>query len=124
MYLYLEKGTRLVISENLRMERIMQAEQDWTSKEKIIARFISWGIIISVTIVIIGGIWTIIELLINPNPASQYALIIWFSGLDWWYQVLIIGALIVGIILGIIVFSIFLKRGQRFLLNLLFKIRQ
>ena len=103
----------------------MVQDQEWTSSEKFIARFISWGIIISITIVIFGGLWTILELLINiSNPETGFELLDWFIALDWVYQVLIIGALIVGVILGMIGFSLFLKRGQKFLLNLLFKINQ
>ena len=102
----------------------MEQDRDWTSKEKFIASFISWGIIISVSIIIFGGLWTILELLINlSNPSSGYEIIDWFIGLDWVYKVLVIGALLVGVILGMIGFSIFLKRGQKFLLNLLFKIK-
>jgi hypothetical protein len=103
---------------------MLQDEQEWTAAEKLIARFISWGIILSVTIIIVGGIYTLLEFLISYANPSSGKIIQWFLGLDWWYQVLVIGALIIGIILGMIGFSIFLKRGQRFLLNLLFKIKQ
>ncbi|MDD1776593.1 MAG: hypothetical protein LUQ65_00365 [Candidatus Helarchaeota archaeon] len=103
----------------------MVQEQEWTSKEKFIARFISWGIIISVSIVILGGLWTALELVIYfSNPGTGLEIIDWFIALDWVYKLLIIGGLIVGAILGMIGFSIFLKRGQKFLLNLLFKIKQ
>ena len=103
----------------------MVQDQEWTSSEKLIARVVSWGIIISITIVIFGGIWTILELLINiSSPETGFELLDWFINLDWYYQWLIIGVLIVGVIIGIIGFSLFLKRGQRFMLNLLFKINQ
>lgn len=103
----------------------MVQDQEWTSSEKLIARIISWGIIISITIVIFGGLWTILELLINiTNPATGFELLDWFIALDWYYQLLIFGGLIVGVIFGMIAFSLFLKRGQKFLLNLLFKINQ
>jgi hypothetical protein len=102
----------------------MQKEQEWTAREKLIARFISWGIIFSVTIIIVGGIWTTLEFIISyVNPGSG-EIIQWFIDLDWAFQILVFGALIVGVILGMIGFSIFLKRGQKFLLNLLFKIKQ
>ena len=103
----------------------MQDEQEWTSNEKLIARIISWGIIISVTIIIVGGIYTILELLISlASPGSGSEIIQWFLALEWWYQVLVFGILIVGVIVGMIAFSIFLKRGQKFLLNLFFKIKR
>jgi len=95
-------------------------EKDWTEKEKLIARIISWGIIISVIITIVGGIWFGLELLLSGSEPS----LAWFLALDWPYQVLIIGGLIVGILIGIIVFSLFIKKGQRFILNLLFKIEE
>ena len=101
----------------------MGQEREWTSKEKLIARFISWGIIGSVAIVIVGGIWTAIELIINiSSTGSELEILDWFIDLDWIYQMLVIGVLIVAVILGMIGFSLFLKRGQRFLLHLLFKI--
>jgi len=101
----------------------MGQDRDWTSKEKFIARFISWGIIFSVLIIIVGGIWTLLELIINlSSTGSELEILDWFIDLDWVYQMLVIGGLIVGVILGVIGFSIFLKRGQKFLLHLLFKI--
>jgi hypothetical protein len=103
----------------------MEQDREWTSKEKLIARIISWGIIISVAIIIVGGLWTAFEFIINfSSSGSELEILDWFISLDWMYKALVIGSLIVGAILGIIGFSIFLKRGQRFLLNLLFKIKQ
>ena len=96
----------------------MSGSVDWTGREKLIARVISWGIMVSIVIIITGGIWTAIELLINPSLPD----FLWFTELEWTYQVLVIGGIIVGVVVGIIVFSIFIRRGQRFILNLLFKI--
>ncbi|NVM31157.1 MAG: hypothetical protein HWN65_20130 [Candidatus Helarchaeota archaeon] len=97
----------------------MSGSVDWTGREKLIARVISWGIMISIVIIITGGIWTVIELLIYPTSPDFE----WFINLgDWTYQVLVIGGILVGVVVGIIVFSIFIRRGQRFILNLLFKI--
>lgn len=108
----------------------MAEVEEWTSKEKFIARLLSWGIIVSITIVIVGGIYTMLEFLISfSSPSSPSQIIDWFLGLSsmpngWVYQVLVFGVLIIGVILGMIGFSLFLKRGQRFLLNLLFKINE
>ncbi|TFG05550.1 MAG: hypothetical protein EU536_01550 [Promethearchaeota archaeon] len=99
----------------------MTAEKNWTDKERLLARFISWGIIISVVLLICGGIWTTLEILIAPSSSSIGA---WFLAQDWTIKVLIIGALIVGVLLGLIVFSVFIRKGQRFILNLLFKIEE
>jgi len=100
-------------------------EQVWTPQEEMIARIISWGIIISIAIMIVGGIWTVLEFIINfSEPSSQFALIDWFIGLEWTFKILIIGGLIIGIFIGVIAFSLFIRKGQKFLLNLLFKIKE
>lgn len=97
----------------------MEIKQEWTNKERLIAKFISWGIIISVVVVIVGSVWTSLEIFVAPSGSS---LSDWFISLGWEMQILIIGGLIVGAVVGIIVFSMFLRKGQRFILNLLFKI--
>ena len=97
----------------------METSKEWTDNEKLIARFIRWGIILSVVLIIVGGSWTAIELLLNPSASSFGA---WFMAQDWTIQVLVIGALIVGVLVAVVLFSIFIRRGQKFLLNLLFKI--
>ena len=98
----------------------MAADKEWTDKEKLLARIISWGIIISVVIMIFGAIWTVADLIISlSQPSSTWA---WFTGLEIAYQILIIGGLLVGALIGIIIFSIFIRKGQRFILDLLFKI--
>lgn len=99
----------------------MGVNEEWTSKEKFIARIISWGIIIAVVLIIAGGSWTAIEYFINPSGSGLLA---WITGQAWEIQVLIIGGLIVGILVGIFVFSIFIRKGQRFILDLLFKIEE
>ena len=100
----------------------MTAEKEWTEKEKLLARAISWGIIISVVLMIFGAVWTAADLLISySQPSSTWD---WFLGLDIAYQILMIGGLIVGALIGLIVFSIFIRKGQRFILNLLFKIEE
>ncbi len=98
----------------------MERDKEWTSKEKIIAKVISWGVILSVVVIIVGGMWFAMELLFSASEPS----LSWFFLLDWPFQVLIIGGLILGVLLGIIVFSIFIRKGQRFILNLLFKIEE
>jgi hypothetical protein len=96
----------------------MGNESSWSEKEKLIARLISWGIIVSVVVIITGGIWTFVEFIAQLFQPS----LSWFSSLDWPFQILVIGALIIGLIVGIVGFNIFVRRGQRFILHLLFKI--
>jgi hypothetical protein len=96
----------------------METEREWTYREKLVARVISWGIMISIVVIIVGSVWFGLELLISGTEPS----LAWFFDLDWAFKVLIVGGLIVGILLGIIVFSVFIRKGQRFILNLLFKI--
>ena len=97
----------------------MGNEPSWSEKEKLVTRIISWGIIISIVVIITGGLWTFVEFIAQLFQPSGT----WFNSLDWPFQVLIIGALVVGLILGIVGFNVFVRRGQRFILNLLFKIR-
>ena len=99
----------------------MAVNEEWTTKEKLIARIISWGIIVGVVCVIGGGTWTAIEYFVDPSGAGLMA---WIATQAWEVQILIIGALIVGILVGVFVFSIFIRKGQRFILNLLFKIEE
>jgi len=98
----------------------MEIEKEWTNVEKLIARVISWGIIISVVVVIVGSAWTALEIFVAPSGSSLSG---WFTGLGWEMQTLIIGGLIVGAVIGVIIFSMFIRKGQRFILNLLFKIQ-
>ncbi|MHA1278033.1 MAG: hypothetical protein ACTSQI_01595 [Candidatus Helarchaeota archaeon] len=98
----------------------MEPEREWTYKEKLIARIISWGIISSIVLIIVGLIWFGLELLISGSEPN----FTWFFTLDWAWRVLIIGAMIVGILVGIIIFSVFIRKGQRFILRLLFKIEE
>ena len=99
----------------------MSVKEDWTQTEIWIARIISWGIIISVVLIIIGGAYTILEIFISPSGSS---LSTWFFDQAWEIQTLIIGGLIVGVLVGIVIFSIFIRKGQRFILNWLFKIEE
>ncbi len=99
----------------------MDTEKEWTNAEKLIARVISWGIIISVVVVIVGSAWTALEIFVAPSGSSLSG---WFAALGWEMQILIIGGLIVGVVIGIIIFSMFIRKGQRFILNLLFKIEE
>jgi len=95
--------------------------EEWSDNERLIARFISWGIILSVVLIMIGGLWTVLEILITPSSSSIGD---WFMVQDWTIQILIIGGLIVGILIGVIIFSVFIRKGQRYLLRLLFKIEE
>lgn len=97
----------------------MGIDEDWTAREKLIARFISWGIIISVVLLMLGSGWTALEMFASPSDSDLGT---WFITQGWQMQVLIVGGLIVGVLIGIFVFSIFIRKGQRFILNLLFKI--
>lgn len=96
-------------------------EEEWTEKERLLARFISWGIIIAVILIMIGSGWTAIELGAAPSGSSLGS---WFNSLGWEMQFFIFGGLIVGALVGIFVFSIFIRKGQKFILNLLFKIEE
>ncbi len=101
----------------------MGNEREWTEREKLVASILSWGIILSIAIIIIGGMWTALEFIINfGETESQFAIIDWFINQDWLTKTLIIGGLIMGTFIGVILFSIFIRKGQRFILRLLFKI--
>ncbi|NVM56417.1 MAG: hypothetical protein HWN66_22150 [Candidatus Helarchaeota archaeon] len=98
----------------------MEDEKEWTYKEKLIARIISWGIIISVVVIIVGSAWTGLEMVFSVSEPSMS----WFFDLSLSYQIMIVGGLVVGILVGIILVSAFIRKGQRFILNLLFKIEE
>ncbi|MFX1297135.1 MAG: hypothetical protein ACFFD2_20065 [Promethearchaeota archaeon] len=99
----------------------MANKAEWTPRGKKVAKFLSYGIIISLVIVIIGSLWSCIDVILDLSESSTDFLT-WFLEQYWTYQVLIIGGLIIVIFIGIIGFSIFIRKGQRFIYKHIFKL--
>ena len=93
---------------------------EWTERGKKVASLLSYGMILSIVIIIIGAVWTGLEILVSSGSGTNF--IDWFLGLDWTLMVLVVGGLIVGAFVGIIGFQIFIRKGHRFFMKYIFKL--
>lgn len=100
-------------------------EIQWTKNEKRVASFLSWGIICSLVIILVGGLWTLIDiLLLYINPDLELSILEFFLELSTGVQILILGSAIGALFFLGIAFYLFIKRGHRYILKLLFKIKE
>jgi len=94
----------------------------WTQLEKITAKIISWGLMVSMLIIIIGGLLIIFELFLLPTGTNNFFAL--FTQLTTGLQLLIIFGSLAFLIFLSIVLVVFTKKGYKFILNLLFKIEE
>ena len=99
---------------------VPQLKIQWTTTEKLTAKFISWGIMISLIVIIFGGLWSLIEIFFSYSGNTNF--FTFFLELKMGIQILFIFSIFAGLFFLSIGFIIFVKKGYKFLLNLLFKI--
>ena len=93
----------------------------WSKYEKIAAKGISWSLMVSIIIMMVGGLWTLIDvLLLYLGDTSSFISI--FLQLTAGVQILLIFTALIGLLFLGIAFYMFIKKGFKFILNLLFKI--
>ena len=105
---------------------VPELKTEWTMVEKSVARFLSGSMIVSIVIMLVGLIWTLVDiiLLYFGSGAGGFLEVILaiFGELTIGVQLLLIfGVLFLLVLLGI-AFYLFIKRGYKLFLNLLFKI--
>ncbi|MHA1271376.1 MAG: hypothetical protein ACTSPY_16400 [Candidatus Helarchaeota archaeon] len=108
------------ISENNNDIEVPEVKIQWTLGEKVTAKIISWGFMSSIMIIIIGGLWSLIDIFISYSGETNFFM--FFLQLTTGVQILIIFAIFAGLFFLVIAFIMFVKKGYKYLLNLLFKI--
>ena len=94
----------------------------WTYTEKITAKIICWGLMGSIIIMIIGGLWSLIDIsLLGAGVSSFFD---FFLELTTGIQLLLITSALAGILFLGISFIVFIKKGYKFFLHFLFKIEE
>ena len=95
-----------------------------TSQKETFARILSWGLIIAIVVILAGGIYMLFEMLIQAGTGGTNVLgffyIIWNTSNGLF--VLILGGVVTGIFALILTFTLLIKSGQMFFLNMIFKI--
>ena len=99
----------------------------WSTQQKeTFARILSWGLIIAIVVILAGGIYMLFEMLITAGTGglnvAGFLYIIWNTSNGLF--ILILGGLVTGIFALILAFTLLIKSGQMFFLNLIFKIEQ
>ncbi|MHA1786211.1 MAG: hypothetical protein ACTSVY_05270 [Candidatus Helarchaeota archaeon] len=95
-------------------------------KKELFAKIMSWGIIAALLVIVIGAILFALDFGVSTSTGGGnifgYFLLLWTisNGLF----VMVLGAMITGLFALVLVFSLLLKSGQRFFLDLIFKIEE
>jgi hypothetical protein len=114
---------RALSSENDESYEVPDVKIQWTRFEKLLAKIISLGIMISLMLTLIGGLWSLIDIFIlYMGGYSLGSFFNFFLDLTSGVQILLIFASLAGVLFLGIAFIIFLKKGYKFILHLLFKI--
>ncbi|MHA1231710.1 MAG: hypothetical protein ACTSRP_18780 [Candidatus Helarchaeota archaeon] len=92
----------------------------WTQTEKITAKVISWGFMASFIIMIVGGLWSLVDIFFSYTGNTGF--FDFFLSLTTGVQVLLIFMTFAGIFFLALALIIFVKKGYKFLLTFLFKI--
>ncbi|MBD3229012.1 MAG: hypothetical protein GF329_12555 [Candidatus Lokiarchaeota archaeon] len=102
---------------------VPKSKINWTDAEKITAKIITAGIMASLVVVIVGGIWTLFEIIfISIYPITSF--FDFFLSLSNGVQIFLIFAGFLILIFFIIALILLVRRGYKFVLHFLFKIEE